>query len=246
MRGLLLLIVGFLSAGLTGCLTFSSFQTADTLKAGHGSFFIGAGYQQYAYLQKSEDETTKKIQTTIEKIKVPMIEYGLRYGLSKDLDLGVRTAMFGSYLGDVKYRISQDAKTSMAFGAGISYASMGVFGRLIDLSLPFYMSYNMTPTNHLYLVPRAVFRQATYKFDYSEGNETTTTTAGGATVGIALGQDFQTFFEVSYFGGPGEVEREGILQVMLGINFGADNLDRFEHEKAEKSPAPRRSKTKGT
>lgn len=251
MRLHLLGLMGVLGASLSGCLTFSSFQTADTLKPGHGSFFVGAGYQQYSFIDKSEDEATKEIQTKIEKVKVPMIEYGLRYGLREDLDIGLRTGLFGSWIGDVKYRLSQTPETSMAAGAGLSYSNI-LDIQIVDFSVPFYMSYNLSRTNQLYLVPRAIFRRTTYDRDYLHGNEVVNSTVAGATVGIASGDDVQIFGEISYFGGPSEVDREGIAQAMIGINFGADNLDRFEHgdhdqnPKRDEKPAARREKRKGS
>ena len=223
------LFILFALTSLQSCLSFSSFQTADTVKEGHGTFFVGVGYQQYAYLRKSEDEATKTVEQTIEKIKVPMIEYGLRYGFKPDLDIGIRTALFGAYVGDLKYRFEKTKEYSLATGLALSYASIGLVkdqrSRIIDIGVPLYASYNLSATNHLYGVPRIVLRQS--QLTFLDESTSTSSTLVGATAGVAMGQDFQVFAEYSYFSGASEVDRQGVQQVMIGFNLGADNVDRF-------------------
>jgi hypothetical protein len=219
-----------LASGISGCLSFSNLQGADTVNEGRATFVLATGRQKITLVTEKEDEKTHVKSKKSNEIEWIIIEYGLRYGLKKNMDVGLKTALFGAYTGDVKYRFHQSQSWSLATGLGASTATLATLGgsyKTLDFLLPFFIQYNLTPTTHLYAVPKVTSRRTSYVGDSYKDSKSDVLV--GSTFGLAFGHDFQGFAEYSIFKG-NRPDDKGVRQVMLGINFGAGNLDRYQGE----------------
>ena len=150
---------------LGGCLSMSSFQTAKTTKPGKVSAHVGLGSQGTKFSKKSEDKDEADLQKAIESLRVPILEGGLRVGLSDNFDIGGKLALLPGSVGlDMKYRlIGKGAGFGMATGIGGDYGSFTLTSgtadtevsneiTIADVWVPLYLSLSFGKTSAIYLM----------------------------------------------------------------------------------------------
>lgn len=226
---------------MTGCMSFSAFQTGRNLKKGEGSGFVGLGYESLVFVKKTDDEV---LADAIEDVKVPVLEGGFRYGFEKGFDAGIRSSLIGTTQIDGKFNLTNDAAYAQALGVGLGYTQLTILdskSKIYELHVPWYHSYDVSNGLTLYGVPRGVYRL--YSYDYTILNETKSESVGGLLVGgtggllVSAGGNVGFAAEVSYFSGVGQLANSGIYQFMLGMVFGLENMER----PAPPSPSASRS-----
>ena len=221
-----------------GCVSFSSLQSARTLKRNGASFFAALGYESLV-IERSRglDSSTEK---SVEEVKIPIFEYGFRYGVLKGLDVGLRTATLSSSVVDVKYALSSGLDFATAAGLGVGYGSLkssDYSARFIDVHVPFYTTYDFARWSSIFFVPRLVYRHSSTTF-YTESTTYGAALLGGS-VGFILGEKVALVPEVSYFKDAALAGDSGIMQVMIGLAFGLDNLDRDSSDPAPRPNGPK-------
>ena len=77
---LLMIIICSHCSHCSSCSTLTSMQTARTVKKGKSSGYFALGFQGVRFTKKSSDSTENDLQTAIEKIRIPILEGGLRHG----------------------------------------------------------------------------------------------------------------------------------------------------------------------
>ena len=87
---LLLVLFGVLG---TGCVSLSSMQTARTVQPGKVDGELGGGYEHIQFAHYDADPTTASVQKAIQDLPMPVIEGGVRVGLTSSLDVGARLAI---------------------------------------------------------------------------------------------------------------------------------------------------------
>lgn len=223
----------------SSCVSFSSLQSARTLKPNKASFFAALGYESLV-IERSRglDSSTEK---SIERVKIPIFEYGFRYGVLKRLDIGLRTATLSSSVIDLKYALSSGPDLATAAGLGVGYGSIKASdysARYIDVHVPFYTTYDFASWSSIFLVPRFVYRHSSTTF-YTESTTYGAALLGGS-VGFIFGEKIALVPEVSYFKDAALAGDSGIMQVMVGLAFGLDNLDRESVEPGSRPAGPKR------
>jgi hypothetical protein len=178
-------LLGFGIGGLfCGCTSMSAMQTAKVLPEGYYRFFAAAGFFRTPVTSPSAPNA----------VNYPFVEGGARFGFAPRWDLGLRYTLPGMLTGDVKACFFEDGPTALAVGAGVGYlaipskdATATLFGKeLIDVTIPFYASYDFAPAFGVYASPRYVFRVAATEQHLI-----------GSALGIRVGNRVGVFLEVS-------------------------------------------------
>ncbi len=134
---------------LSGCFTFSNFQTAKTVGKDNSEMGVSLNY-----FGVSDGGF----------IGIPSIEVGGKYGITEKSDIGLRLSTFGSAIAEYKYQFvgNQDSKFAMATGlsAGGSFLTVSFdegesFG-FYQLEVPLHMSFHPTSKFAIYFTPRYI------------------------------------------------------------------------------------------
>lgn len=214
---------------LTSCVSMSSLQSARTLKKGEWSFALGLGQESVKFKQKKTTGLEGEFQEVIEDISVPIVEFYTKYGLMEKLDLGLKFTSPASISTDLKYMLlGKGSPLSLALGAGYISTKYDTGSgdlkneyEITDLFIPLYLSYDLSKSFSLHLVPR--YQQRTSKQKGSTiFNETTKTTWYGSNVGFNWKW---LILELGYFKDSKNTESM-IQQITLGFWSGWDDLDR--------------------
>ena len=139
---IILLPILFLMAN---CASVSTLQTARVLEENDSTHSIGVGtYSSDDFLGAGS-------------ISMPVIEYTYRRGMWKDIDLGVKLAIIGSTVIDLKYNLINGEKFALATGVGLGYLSFtstlaGADSKstILDLIVPLYLSYDVNKEFSVY------------------------------------------------------------------------------------------------
>lgn len=208
LRVTLLLSLAYLSQS---CLSASSWQTAESLKAGEGRVIIATGnYTSPSFSQSLEDAQKESEETTgtsleidTDDLAVPFIEFGYTYGFTDSFDMGAKLTLPGNLTIDTKYNLIDT--DPFDFALGLSYGIMSYESTSTDLSgnetksesstsdiiVPLYTSFRLGFVA-LYLVPKYIMR--TIEID----GESASTTYTGGSVGLAFGRDWGLMVEGTY------------------------------------------------
>jgi hypothetical protein len=180
---------------------------------------------QFAYIIGLSVVNTEIPFGTIDTIKLhtPVVDLGVRYGISDKLDVGAKISIIGTANVDAKYQFLGDKTSKIAgsVGLGGGYISLYVNSsktHLYDFMLPMYFSYHPTNWLALYCSPKYVFR-ITNNYDYL--NQITNRTNShwyGATGGIRIGKRIAFLAEYSYYGTSQLIEP--FSQISGGISIG--------------------------
>jgi len=207
---ILLLIILSLSA----CASMSTMQTARTTDKNKFAYIIGLSVVR-------TDIPISTIDTI--KINAPVVDLGVRYGVTDKLDVGAKISIIGTANVDAKYQFLGDKTSKIAgsIGLGGGYISLAINAskiHLYDFMLPVYFSYHPINWISLYCSPKYVFR-ITNNYNYL--NQTTTNINShwyGATGGIRIGKRVAFLAEYSYIGT--SQLTEPFSQISGGISIG--------------------------
>lgn len=138
---------------LCHCASVSTLQTGRVLEEGESAHSIGFGTYSSDDFLGGDD------------ISLPLLEYSYRRGLWKDIDAGIKLAIIGSTVLDVKYNLVNGEKFAMATGLGVGYlnfeSEIGTEKQeatIIDIIVPLYVSYDLAETFTVYTAPKYILR----------------------------------------------------------------------------------------
>lgn len=199
---------------LTGCISFSTMQTAHTLAPGRTSGYLAAVGQtsrQTGGVEVSEDKDESK------KVSSAFFEGGVRVGVVDSIDIGVRSNFtLGSFFSDVKFRMFEAEKLTLSGGLGASYLSFGVSPtnqnakfQTYELHAPLYTTLELHKFVDLTVTPRVIIRQIVGM------NESA---AFVGSVGLFIGKKVRGVLEYSFM--DDVVSEKKIHQVTAGVMVG--------------------------
>jgi len=202
---------------LSGCVSVSTLQDAETVKKGEMSHTLALGNIS----GEVDGEGASGLPGDVaEEIAIPMVEYMFRYGFYDNMDFGLKYSG-SSYGADWKWNLMND-KFALAVGLGfaiseyeISSGSTDSKYSTTDLYIPLYLHYNLNENFRGYLVPKYVNRSVNTN---ATGVENSTTGLTGATVGVKFKR---VFVEYTTLSGESENNNEDIAvnQFALGVVF---------------------------
>lgn len=177
-----------LAVMMTGCANYASFQSADTVPEDEFRFGVGATYSQYEI--DIGEETVDA--------SVPALAFWGRYGVTEELELhGNVWLPLGASVGG-KYQLlggRHKEGLSLSLGGDVGYISVSsgegeseVSTQLLDLYVPVYTGYRFSKGFAMYLTPKYILRT-------SIGDETELFHTPAATLGTAIGTDFEFLVE---------------------------------------------------
>lgn len=234
------LLLGLTAFAMSGCVSLSSMQTARTVKKQEFVGFFGAGTQSTKFKKYSEDASEKELQESLEKLSMPVLEAGGRYGVVDNVDVGGKFSLLpGSMsLGGKYMMLGKGSEGALATGLDVTYGSFEVSSgsgdvksknsiRIIDATVPLYTSYDVSDWFSLYLTPRFGTRMTTVKqssdIDGTSKSEDKSIPVWGVNTGFMLG-----WFAAEYavLDQAGKNTDAFLQQITLGVIVGTDNLDR--------------------
>lgn len=211
MKNLKLFVLLFAIAGMMqSCVSNKAFQTARTTPAGDSGWGIGLALPSGEII-----DTTSLVADTV-TLGGFAGEFFYRYGITDKLDAGVNVTLIGTGGADLKYQFLGDSESPLAasIGAGFGYLSIGGSTdgdssyKVIDITIPAYVSYHPNDALGLYLSPRYILR----KF----GDQSTNYLGGIA--GIRLGGERSgMFLEYGYLNSS---DANFGKQTQLNVGFG--------------------------
>ncbi|MCB0378029.1 MAG: hypothetical protein KDD33_06015 [Bdellovibrionales bacterium] len=191
---------------LCNCASISTLQTARTLEKGDSEHSFGLSMYSSDDFLGGDD------------ISLPVLEYTYRRGLMDKLDFGVKLAIIGSTVADIKYNLINGEKFALATGLGIGYLSftstVGTVeekSTILDFIVPLYLSYDVGEITSLYGAAKYFYRSISTDSSVAGDGSMASGTFGvkvGKTSGVylegslitGLDNDFSgTQFNTSYF-----------------------------------------------
>jgi hypothetical protein len=215
MRRVLMILVPLALLLLAGCPSLSTLQTVSTVPKGKTRFAVGA--EVIGYKEKSGSVTA------------PQTEFGVRYGVTDDIDVGAKIYFLGAEFGG-KYQFLRGALDASVAPA-VSYISI-TSGSGSDESkvsvayihLPILLGYNVSDSLTLGFGPKVLYTIATGSA--TSGTDTSSATASGFMAGgfvqiaLKVGGAFWLAPELNIYK-PFAEGAEGVLfQGGLGMFFG--------------------------
>lgn len=134
---------------MSGCFSFTNFQTGKTI--GKGNAEIG---MNLSYIGLSDGD--------VGVAGIPSFEVSGKYGISEKFDLGLRLGNFAFAMAEAKYQVvgDQDSKFASSIGLGVGGSLIAFdlgddegFG-LFQVEVPFHMSYHPTEKFAFYFTPK--------------------------------------------------------------------------------------------
>lgn len=175
-------VVGCLSLS-TGCATFASFQSADTVGKGQLKYGVGATYTSYGTTLNGKATT----------VGIPAGDIWGRYGVTDKLEVHALVWIPMGATAGVKYQLlgSRDrAGPSLSLGLDLGYlqisstsGSTTTSSNIFDTYVPVYLGYRLNPGFAFYLTPKYLLRLGFSNAGTGVDNEV------GGTVGVALGKN---------------------------------------------------------
>jgi hypothetical protein len=137
---------------VSACVSLSTLQTPRTVPAGEIRYVIGA--------------EAIGVSSDVGRVYVPQFEFGARYGLTENLDLGGKLYFLGAELG-LKYQFLRGALDA-AVAPAASYISIGASAgdgdsggsaalRVLYLHLPLLLGYNVSDRVTLGFGPKLLY-----------------------------------------------------------------------------------------
>jgi|GEM_PF-1322718 len=191
------------------CASINNLTGAKTQAAGDLELYTGVDYSNL--LRKSDGTSTDT--------KTFGIDFAGRYGLTGDDEIGFKLANSFSYLsGDYKRALIKDGIFYLSSGVGVGYLGYEVTGgteslkyKQIDMFVPVYMDYYVSPSFGLLFGPKFV-----YSIVSGEGAENVATAVLSG--GFRWGQKAGMHAEFGY-GIPFQDGAEGLWQTNVGFFY---------------------------
>lgn len=211
-----IITIVLLAAG--GCGSVSTFQTGRT--AGKGNLRTGLGtsilfIDRFSVLTGVDEEEETEVASGL---PVPSLEVWARYGLTRNVDLGLRVYTLG-ISGEFKAQFagSQTSPFAASLGAVVNYFGFSTpddaqqeedeitfGGRLgiLDVITVLYLSYSVNDEwFNFYLAPKYISRSVILgaSIDGKESQGAIGLDLVGSSLGIAIGRDFSFYLEGGLF-----------------------------------------------
>ena len=192
-----------LLATAAGCPSFSSMQTARTVPPGKTEHAVGV--QVFGLSGVTTTETDVDTGETVNKdpsVFLPQFEYGLRYGLTEDSDVGFKFYFLGLQ-GDYKYRFHKGGQLESSVAPGASAIAFGTGDASITilyLHLPLYFDFVASESTRFMFGPK-VIQQLAFGSSTEGGTRTADATfvGGAVAIDLLLGETFRLRPEVNFF-----------------------------------------------
>jgi hypothetical protein len=221
-------LLGFLVIFLSGCVSFTTGQTAQTLKPGKGGGMVVATYSRYMSQATVESTPSSTTTTSGDDQHSVSFESGYRYGLIKNLEVVAIGGLGASRVGG-KYRVVGSKALAVAFGLEFSYffsqqKNPGNESRSAQeiIYVPVYISTDLSPSLSLYFVPRYAYIHGSN----DDSDSGVTSAAQGASLGAIFGANIGFLAEISAFEVKNADSKSTFTQLVAGLVFGRKNLDR--------------------
>jgi hypothetical protein len=144
-----LLLMSTTSLFLSGCMSLSSYQTADTIENNEVEWSASVA-QSYVPLSGPDEDFDDG-----ESIVTP--EVSVRIGVGESTDIGIKLYAFSAVF-DVKHQFVKSEKYSSAFGMGLSYVSFDSDSSFTDLYPAYYHTIYHNPQLSSTISPRVIAR----------------------------------------------------------------------------------------
>ncbi|MBI1860137.1 MAG: hypothetical protein HYR96_04365 [Deltaproteobacteria bacterium] len=195
-----------LTLGLvTSCANLSTLQTARTVPPKTIEGFFGGG----SYQSPQFSDLVNKATGSSEKLNLPYVEVGARYGIIDNLDVGAKITIIGTMAADAKYRLLSLGGFDIATGLSLGYLTISqdtkattgstTTATIIDTMVPLYVSFEPIEWFAIYASPKIWGR-------FVSGTTTTFATFYAATAGVKLGKNFGVMLEATQGNSLGGVE----------------------------------------
>lgn len=145
-----------LALTFSGCMSLSTYQTADTVEEGKSKW--GVGFSQ-SYIVLNDEEQPYDINSVVTP------EFSIRVGMSENTDLGLKLYPVAVII-DVKHRFYQTEQNSSAFGLGFSTIDLDettstADNNLTDLYATYYYTHHHSSTLSSTIAPKLIYRTNT-------------------------------------------------------------------------------------
>lgn len=178
---------------LCQCASVSTLQTARVLEKGDSVHSIGlAMYNSDDFLGGDD-------------ISSPILEYSYRRGMWDKIDIGLKLAVIGTAVVDLKYNLLNGEKFALATGLGLGYLSfeseVGTVKQsstVIDLILPLYASYDVAEMTTLYAAAKYFYRSVSADGNVQANGDGSMVSSS---LGIKYGNQMGIFLEGSLIAG---------------------------------------------
>ncbi len=218
-------VLGLLLSIFYGCASLSSFQDAKTLKKGKAQAY--AAVTKYAETFDGGINILNK--DTIETLEFWVFDLGGRFGITNNIDLGLKYTIPGGLVGDIKYMFTDhESKLGVSTGGKIGYMNISTSASnsdekseytVLDFGVPLYFSYY--PINWLSLT---VNPTALYRSRYGDNTNLRSGIVAGGTGNIKLGKTKGVMVEAGYFK---DMRTKNSYMLLSALIFSPINFDYF-------------------
>jgi hypothetical protein len=230
------LATAVISFALAGCVSFTTAQTARTLKQGQTAGY--AGFIHSSETSETEDEDDGVEETTEDETRMTGFVVGARYGLTGEFDIGARGSNLGVTMIDTKLQLASTRTFAAAVGFGLGIGTWDTEsktkadgeesstsesdGMIRVADVPFYLSTDPTPDLSLYGALRYVYvhnESDSGLFGGDGDEETSSSRVIGLTGGVLTHGRPGFFGELSLYMSPDKDTDTNGLQVAAGVTF---------------------------
>jgi hypothetical protein len=200
-----------LSAGVvllfTNCASLTGFQTGRTVGKNKGEMMLSLNYSQTPDFNIDIDQNDT---SDIKRLAFPNLELGARYGLTEELDFGLKINTNFNFALDAKYQVLGDKESDVALSVGLGAGTFGMFSLLWNFQVPLYFSYHPNENVDIYITPRYIAQSAagdiSGRLNYFGGN-----------TGVLFGKDVKVGLDLGLYNVNAVKELNGISILTLGI-----------------------------
>ena len=199
---------------LSGCVSLSSMQPAETLAPGRTSGYIAIASQAVTHSNDNvENENTRGDGQN----GLTFWEVGSRLGIAYGVDIGMRTNFqFGSFFSDVKFRLLQWKGLTISSGVGVGYLALDASAnegdtnlQIYELHIPIYSTFELSKYVDVAVTPRLIQRHMVGQGD---------SVALGGSTALFVGSNTRGVLEYAMFSAP--YSNEIVHQVTAGVILG--------------------------
>ena len=177
-----------LCALLSGCASFSTFQTARVVPVNSYRVFMGADI----FYSSETNSSIHEIKGN--SIEYESLEIGGRIGAARYIDIGAKAAVPGTIAVDAKYQFVDMGALAASLGAGLSYLTLNAndnTSHVFDLMVPMYLSVDLADWFGIYSAGK-LFVQSQI------GSLVSNSTFAAGTMGIRIGNTGGVMLEGTY------------------------------------------------
>lgn len=202
-----LLLCGILT--LPSCVSVSGFHTGRTIEEKSGEISLGLN------LTRSPD-FFNDTEEDIPNVFFPILELGGRYGVAKNIDVGLRVNSALNFLIDGKFQVVGDQESEFAVALGAGFGGFGIVssaGALLNFQVPVYTSFHPKENIHIYFSPRYIGQ-----FGTTIGESTGLINYLGGNTGVLFGTKTKFGIDLGVF----NISENGdnINTTLINIGFG--------------------------